>query len=163
MSIQEHFNKINPKRVENGSNREFPDVETVSFDENGEIESKSLFKKLFFPFLMILVLSLAFGLGRLSTSTKNSSVTIELDKSYSTTTGVYNIPTAEAKTKTASSTQSTPIINSAVVVGSAKSTKYHYLYCPGAKQISEANKITFTNAAAAEAAGYTLALNCKPR
>lgn len=161
MSIQDHFNKINPKGIENGSNREFPDVETVSFNKNGEIESKSLINGVFLPLIIILIISLAFGLGRLSTKTKTSSVTIELDKSYLTTTGVYNVPSVESKTTTTTNPPITPSTNSVQVVGSVKSNKYHYLYCPGAKQISEANKITFTNAASAEAAGYTLALNCK--
>ncbi len=54
-------------------------------------------------------------------------------------------------------------LTSQSVVASSKGTKYHYLNCPGAKQISEANKITFTSAKEAEAAGYTRAANCKPQ
>jgi hypothetical protein len=160
MSIQEQFNKINPQNKKNGFNRELSDVETVSFNDNGEIQSKSILNRLFLPLVVILVMSIAFGLGRLSNQSKKASITIELDSSYSTTTGTYN-GASKVEAKTAPTSE--PATSSNEVVGSVKGTKYHYLYCPGAKQISSANKITFTNAAAAEAAGYTLALNCKPR
>jgi hypothetical protein len=46
------------------------------------------------------------------------------------------------------------------LVASRSGTKYHRLNCPGAKQIKEENKIYFTSAAAAAAAGYTPAANC---
>lgn len=52
--------------------------------------------------------------------------------------------------------------NSAVVVSKkSKSKLYHFTWCPGAGQIAEANKLTFTNEQAAIAAGYTRAGNCK--
>lgn len=49
------------------------------------------------------------------------------------------------------------------VIASKKSTtkKYHYLWCLGAKQIKEKNKLWFASAPEAELAGYTLADNCK--
>ena len=47
------------------------------------------------------------------------------------------------------------------IIASKNSTKYHFVHCPGAKQISDANKITFASVAMAESAGYTKALNCK--
>lgn len=49
------------------------------------------------------------------------------------------------------------------VVASKKSASklYHFTWCPGAKQISAANKISFSNETAAIAAGYTLAGNCR--
>lgn len=159
MSIQDVFNKINPKREENGLNNEVPDIETVSFDDNGEIRSNSLAKRLFLPMALILILTLAFGLGRLSKSNSRAPLMIEYDSNYSTTTSTYG---GASKVEANTVPKEAPV-NSSEVVGSIKGTKYHYLYCPGAKQISPANKITFTNAAAAEAAGYTLALNCKPR
>jgi hypothetical protein len=48
------------------------------------------------------------------------------------------------------------------VVASSKSTGklYHFKWCPGAAQISPANLLTFSNEAAAIAAGYKLASNC---
>ena len=46
------------------------------------------------------------------------------------------------------------------VVASKNGTKYHLPSCPGAKQISSANLITFSSIAAALAAGYAPASNC---
>ncbi len=43
----------------------------------------------------------------------------------------------------------------------SKGKLYHFAYCPGASMIAEKNKITFANEAAAIAAGYILAGNCK--
>ena len=47
------------------------------------------------------------------------------------------------------------------VVASVNSDKYHYLSCPGAQQINEENKVFFNSATAAQAAGLTLAGNCR--
>jgi len=43
---------------------------------------------------------------------------------------------------------------------SKSGTKYHFLTCPGAKQIKDENKIYFSSTAEAESAGYTPASNC---
>lgn len=48
-----------------------------------------------------------------------------------------------------------------VVSKTSDSKKYHYSWCSGAKQIKPENQIWFATAQAAEAAGYTLAGNCK--
>lgn len=51
---------------------------------------------------------------------------------------------------------------SSVIASKNGSTKlFHYPWCPGATKISEKNKISFVNEAAAIAAGYTLASNCQ--
>lgn len=47
------------------------------------------------------------------------------------------------------------------VVASKSGTKYYFSHCSGASRISDANKIWFTSAVAAERAGYTLAANCR--
>lgn len=154
MSIQDKLGKIKPKQS-------LPHIETVTFNDQGEIESRNAVQTLFLPVVLILVVSLAFGLGRLSKGKEVSGIKIEYDP---TIPGAYTseIPASKpSDNQTKEEATSQPI--SSVVVGSIKGTKYHYLYCPGAKQISEANKVTFKNAAAAEAAGYTLALNCKPK
>jgi hypothetical protein len=52
--------------------------------------------------------------------------------------------------------------NQAVVASKNSKTKlYHFSWCPGASQIAEKNKIIFINEAAAIAAGYKLAGNCR--
>ena len=47
------------------------------------------------------------------------------------------------------------------VVASKNSNKYHFSWCAGAGKISDKNKISFPTEAAALAAGYILASNCK--
>ena len=47
------------------------------------------------------------------------------------------------------------------VVASKNGTKYYLPDCAGADRISPANKVWFLSAAAAAAAGYTPAVNCK--
>ena len=47
------------------------------------------------------------------------------------------------------------------VVASKNGTKYYFSQCAGAQKISDTNKVWFASASAAEAAGYTLAANCK--
>jgi hypothetical protein len=47
------------------------------------------------------------------------------------------------------------------IVASKGGTKYYFLSCAGASRISDANKVWFASASAAEEAGYALATNCK--
>ena len=87
----------------------------------------------------------------------NSSQIIESPKTTA-------VPSSKSSTKT--QTQTATVVNTVVsddteVVGSKNGTKYHLPTCPGAKQISEANKITFPSISSARSAGYTPALNCK--
>ncbi len=46
------------------------------------------------------------------------------------------------------------------VAASKGGTKYYFPSCTGANAISDANKVWFVSADAAEAAGYTRAANC---
>ena len=72
---------------------------------------------------------------------------------------------ASTETETALSSapqKPTPVLSGAgQYVASKKGTKYHLPWCPGAKAMSEENKIWFATREAAEAAGYTPAANCK--
>lgn len=78
-------------------------------------------------------------------------------------------PNLVSDTKPSSSTkkaQTATVVNIVVpddteVVASKNGTKYHLPTCPGAKQISPENKITFPSISSARSAGYTPALNCK--
>ncbi len=107
----------------------------------------SQWRKLFLALVIILVATLSFGIGRLTGGEEREGIKIEND------------------------TQSATVINAVVpaprslgeVVASKNGTKYHFSYCPGAKQIKEGNRISFNSATEAEASGYTLASNCSPR
>lgn len=146
MSLQDFLNRIKP-----------PQVETIQLDENGEVRSASwrimIFQKLFLSLTIILVALLSFGIGRLSVAGDREPIKIEYDPNLSTSQ-VDNVASVISATKPNNSTS---------VVVSKNGTRYHYLDCAGAKQIKEENKIVFATPVAAEAAGYTLAANCKPR
>lgn len=107
------------------------------------ITEESPWRKYFVTLVIILVSALSFGIGRLTAPDKREGIRIEDDPSLTSQT----IPTS----LTASS-----------IVASKNSKKYHYTSCPGAKQISEKNRITFSSPEAAEASGYSLATNCQP-
>ncbi len=135
--------------------------EIVSFDKDGRIERPStllginfsLFQKLFLSFVIILIALLAFGIGRLSVVGNREPIKIEYDPNLTE----WSTPSVD---------QTANVINAVKkgeVIASKNGARYHYPYCPGAKQIKEENKIIFATVAAAEAAGYSLAANCKPR
>jgi len=63
---------------------------------------------------------------------------------------------------TKAAAKAVPLENQVVVASKNSGAKiYHFTWCPGASKIAEENKITFPNEAAAIAAGYTLAKNCR--
>lgn len=99
--------------------------------------------------LLILVLALAsFGLGRLSKSAETQSPV-----------AIYEaFPAAGASSGVGIPDQAA---SGGDFVASIKGSKYHFPWCPGAKQMNEENKIWFATKEEAEAAGYTPAGNCK--
>lgn len=103
---------------------------------------KSLnFRKMFdaalVPAVVVFVGLGAFGLGRLSAI------------------GDGQLPEAPSA-ETASSGTASP----GPIVASKTGTKYYLATCSGAKNIKDANKVYFANAAEAQAAGYTAVANC---
>jgi hypothetical protein len=73
----------------------------------------------------------------------------------------------ETKTNTETQNSNTNITNTnqsttteKQIVASKNGSVYHYIWCPGAKQIKEENKIYFNSKEEAEAAGYRPAKNC---
>jgi len=92
--------------------------------------------------LLLLVLCVgSFGLGRVS-------VPVEISTESAASVVLTNEAVSTAETVDVE------------LVASVNGTKYHYLWCPGAKQMSEANKIYFANVTEARAAGYEPAKNC---
>ena len=98
---------------------------------------------------VILVALISFGVGRLS-APKTEPIQIKNLKQAN-----YNDLELETE-----ETENTDIVYQGKVVASAKGTKYHLPECPGAKQISEQNKIWFNPPQDAEKAGYEPAANC---
>ncbi|KKU49873.1 MAG: hypothetical protein A3F53_02085 [Candidatus Zambryskibacteria bacterium RIFCSPHIGHO2_12_FULL_48_10] len=120
--------------------------EEVEFDNRGHIERFPMFKKFFLALVILLIAGLSFGLGLLYGGGEREGIQIEYNPEISNSASVLNA-----------------IENSTQVVASKNGKKYHYLHCPGTKQISETNKIVFVSSEVAETSGYTLASNCKPR
>lgn len=84
--------------------------------------------------------------GEKSTKIQPTSVSVE--------TEIPPAQDAKSVTPTAPPPQST-------YVASKTGTKYHLPWCSGAQRIKEENKVWFATKAAAEAAGYEPAANCK--
>jgi hypothetical protein len=133
-------------------------TETPSYDKDGERP----WQKLYLALVIILVGTLGFGIGRLSSTGESSGIKIDYDPSLSAFMG----PAEAGESQTASAVNAfdkAPAPLAGELVASKNGTKYHYSHCQGAKQIREENRISFKSAQEAEASGYTLASNCKPR
>lgn len=128
--------------------------EEVAFDKEGKPlpswQGRELLRSLFIPLLVVLVGLLGYGLGRLSGAGQKGSVEIKYDpniiSALSSSTPKESVPATGG--------------TGGPVYASSKGTKYYYAGCKNT--ISAANKVSFSSAAAAEAAGYTVASNCKP-
>lgn len=113
---------------------------------------KNNFSDIFIILVVILMALISFGIGRL-TAPKGEPVlikgleqaSVEEIQSASVPQGGTSADKGEYKGQ---------------VVGSKNSDKYHLPDCPGAKQISEQNKVWFDSIADAEKAGYKPAGNC---
>lgn len=100
--------------------------------------------------IIILVATCSFGLGRLSVQNKEKEP--------------FQINRAVPQNEVANTLSATAVnsgTSSGKVVASKNGTKYHFPWCSGAKNISEANKIFFDSKEEAEKAGYSKASNCK--
>lgn len=113
--------------------------------------------------VIVLVALLSFGLGRLSGAGDGGGIKLEFDSSISNSQFPISNETQIGNALNSIENSKLKIENSTSVVGSSKGTKYHYPHCSGAKRITDANRIIFSSPEAAEASGYTLAANCKPK
>ena len=99
----------------------------------------------FMAILILLIGVISFGLGRLSV-----------------TDGVAVVGSAPALQELTPSEANNSFKNNASfpVVASKSGSKYHLLDCPGALQMNPENRIEFSSAEEARAAGYAPAGNC---
>jgi len=111
---------------------------------------------LFTGVLLILVGIASFGLGRWSVAA--NSVPVQAAGVILSNVPKPVVPEPESGPSTISPTF--PEVRAQAVVASKSGAKYHLPTCPGAVQIKDSNKITFSTIAEAEAAGYTPAANC---
>lgn len=111
-------------------------------------------KDILIVLLIILVGTASFGLGRLSAKGESKSPVRIVSNSENSSAG-------KATLANVSNSANSSNLSSAKVVASKNGSKYHFPWCPGASQISDKNKIWFDSGAAAEAAGYERASNCR--
>ena len=131
-------------------------------------------KNLYLIFLIILIFFFSFQLGRVSKtasqpikiqnaaiqeifSSQNNADTRSDANDANKDRGVEKI---DFRAKSIQELDRSPDSIEFRVVASKNGSKYHFLWCSGAKQIKEENKIYFNSEEEAVAAGYTLAANC---
>jgi hypothetical protein len=113
---------------------------------------KTNFQDIFVILMVILVALISFGIGRL-TAPKSEPIQIKnLEKA-----SIEDINFENQEKVYPPTTEQSDV---GQVVGSKNSDKYHLPDCPGAKQISEQNKVWFNSIEEAERAGYKPAANC---
>jgi len=150
MSINEEMEVRKGQEYDLPSEEEF-DIVAV----NGQ-KSPDLKKHFLNIAIIILIASASFGLGRFSFFKSNKvPVTIQYEKVGDLSQVSDSAPEVKGATATVNNQ------SDGTVVGSKNSTKYHYPWCSGAKNIAAANLITFTSIDEARKAGYTPAANCK--
>lgn len=91
--------------------------------------------------IVFLVALISFGLGRLSATEAAKPVVSVSQKSF------------EANGR--------PMSAGGLVVASRNGSVYHFPWCAGASQISDANKVWFQSEEAAQRAGYSASKSCK--
>ena len=131
-----------------------------------EDKIKSLLDKkdILLVLLIVLVGVTSFGLGRLSVSPADKSpvkITYPARESGEVAEPSLSGKSAAAAATAAAKGGQAAADTSGKVVASKSGSKYHFPWCSGALRISQKNKIWFDSPAAAEAAGYDKASNCK--
>lgn len=147
MSIKEKWKEIKSRDEPLSIEEDFDIVPAKNGSLRGHILNISL---------IILFGLLCFGIGRISlleekqTPVRISGGTSPIPLERQTES---SSPQVKGATKEVTTGES--------VVASKSGTKYHFPWCPGAKQISEKNKIVFSSPEDARKAGYSPAGNCK--
>ena len=121
---------------------------------------------LYIVLIIILVAFGSFGLGRLSkVEEKKESISIEYPSDLPAQTELQKTSLSATQTTTngysVDQTQQSALTGKKAFVASKNGSKYHFPWCPGAKQMKEENKIWFSTREEAESAGYSKAANCK--
>jgi hypothetical protein len=112
-------------------------------------------EELFLVLVLLLIACVSFLLGRLSVSPSEggeftiASTPVPAEELHAVLTA-STTPLAEEGTSSAPTS----------IVGNKNSKIFHLATCPGARNMSEGNKIYFESAAAAVAAGFRPAGNC---
>jgi len=123
------------------------DIDEYLGSKNIDTDSTEGKKTLIYIVILVLSVTAAFGLGRLSKINQNKTpVTIEYEEMFGSVSGQGEVAGEAVQGQ---------------YVGSKNGTKYHLPWCSGAQRINEENKVWFISKADAEAKGYGPAGNCK--
>lgn len=110
-------------------------------------------KELYISVSFVLIAFISFSLGRIS---------VFQEQKYPI--WIESVPEEELIVDRTASAVATATVqdfySQKLLIGSKNSDKYHYIWCEGAKKISEQNKIYFSSKEEAEKAGYKPAKNC---
>lgn len=109
-------------------------------------------KNAFLIVLMLLVSFFSFQLGRISNSFSGEPIKIQ----NAAIKEIFNDNQGAASVHESGGVEKIDFR----VVASKNGSRYHFLWCSGAKQIKEENKVYFDSETEAISAGYTLAANC---
>jgi len=112
--------------------------------------------------LLVVVIALgllgSFGLGRLSNESSVHPIVID----YKEPSGSANALSAvDPLGFTLEASKTEALSSSKAIVASKRGSKYYFIWCSGAKSLSEANKIYFDTEESARAAGYEISTTCK--
>ncbi len=113
----------------------------------------------FYGALIVLASITSFGLGRWSVVDATDSKPVNTIQMQASLPATHQGP-VQAPTSTQVTLPVAPKVEQKYVA-SKKGTKYHLLWCAGAKSIKDANKIYFASKEEAGKAGYKPASNCK--
>ncbi len=147
MSIKEKWKEIKSRDEPLSIEEDFDIVPVKKTGLRGHILNISL---------IILFGLLCFGIGRVSfLEERQTPVRISGGASSLSVESQIDVSSPQVKGATKE------VATGESVVASKSGTKYHFPWCPGAKQISEKNKIVFSSPEDARKAGYSPAGNCK--
>jgi hypothetical protein len=116
--------------------------------------------KYFVPVVIVLVVIIAFSLGRIS-GTENKRTPVKIINNSGEVKGASIDNSSLNPSLDLREGSSAPSGSGGSVVASKNGTKYHYPWCAGAKQISPQNLVTFNSIEEARAGGFLPASNCK--
>ncbi|KKT82433.1 MAG: hypothetical protein A3B99_00225 [Candidatus Yanofskybacteria bacterium RIFCSPHIGHO2_02_FULL_44_12b] len=112
---------------------------------------------IFLAVCILLISVISFNLGKIGSSGKG---TMKIEDNTANIYRAQSVKQEGTGERTLSTATPKPLDLRVVVSRASSSKKYHFLWCPGAKQIKEENKVFFNYDKEAEANGYTLAGNC---
>ena len=121
---------------------------------------KPIFKRLYLLFLLLIISSIFFGLGRFSTLEKNRA-TIKIEYRDFQEIKPLNQSASVVETLNLNNSTENTSMEGGEVIGSKSGKKYYYPWCSTVKRIKPENQIHFASIEKARMLGFTAGGNCK--